>query len=136
MSNQKKIHRATQSISIGLLIFFGFQLAVSLHNKVHNILHDHGFSQLHSIQNENDPCHRAVFHHDQKYHCHHEGHLEKASKKCKYCFDFLASKDQEIQKFCISNALEFVNIDFTIQCISAYDSKAEASSRGPPIGRV
>lgn len=132
MSNQKKIHGATQSISIGLLIFFGFQLAVSLHNKVHNILHDHGFAQLHSSQNEHDPCHRAVFHHDQKFHCQHEGHLEKASKKCKYCFEFLASKDQEIQKLYISNTLKFVKIDFTILDISAYDSNADAASRGPP----
>jgi hypothetical protein len=50
---------------------------------VHQVFHEHQNAALHTAQQEKDPCHRSVYHHD-THGCDHQAHVSKIEKG-KHC---------------------------------------------------
>ena len=53
-------------------------------DSLHRLIHQHGERTLHTPEQEQDPCHRVVFHHQTKGACEHPTHFSE-SKKCPLC---------------------------------------------------
>jgi hypothetical protein len=50
---------------------------------VHQVVHEHQHEALHTAEQEKDPCHRSLYHHDTNG-CDHQAHVSKI-EKCKHC---------------------------------------------------
>ncbi|MFZ6000988.1 MAG: hypothetical protein ACOYW3_10795 [Bacteroidota bacterium] len=50
----------------------------------HRLLHGHDDIALHSVEQEQNDCHRAVFHNQAKGDCKHKSHVTE-NKKCPLC---------------------------------------------------
>lgn len=50
----------------------------------HQFFHAHHDTALHTVVQEKDPCHRALYHHDITHGCHHRSHVGKVEKH-KHC---------------------------------------------------
>lgn len=53
-------------------------------DSVHRLLHQHGERALHTPEQEQNPCHRVVFHDQPQGSCEHPTHFSE-SKKCPLC---------------------------------------------------
>lgn len=52
-------------------------------SRLHQFFHEHEVVS-HSAEQEEDPCHRALYHHDADHGCQHHAHVT-ASEKCDVC---------------------------------------------------
>ncbi|MFM7193844.1 MAG: hypothetical protein ACKO3B_09630 [Bacteroidota bacterium] len=53
-------------------------------DSLHRLLHQHGERALHTPEQEQNPCHRVVFHDQPQGSCEHPTHFSE-SKKCPLC---------------------------------------------------
>ncbi len=68
-------------LSVFLLSLYGFILvSPAAHEWTHHVHED---EELHNTRNELDPCHQAIYHHDNNA-CRHEAHVSE-SEKCWFC---------------------------------------------------
>src|SRR5687768_17415400 len=75
--------RALQSL-LGALVMLGY-LAANVHfESLHGLVHHDEVEISHDEADENDPCHRKLYHDDFSKGCEHKSHL-LASKKCSLC---------------------------------------------------
>jgi hypothetical protein len=71
--------KTVSAVLLLLLYFTGSVQVESLHNAFHS------FEQaLHSTEQEEDPCHRAIYHDEKENACEHKTHVT-AVKKCPLC---------------------------------------------------
>lgn len=64
-----------------LLLYFVGSSNVKI---LHSFIHVHDISTTHSDQEELDPCHRLIYHHDVEQGCGHDSHLIP-NEKCAMC---------------------------------------------------
>jgi hypothetical protein len=97
----------------------------------YGLLHEHQSFVSHSIEEENDPCHKAIYHIDADNACSHESHVSKHEKCC--ACHLLCHPDQIIAR---SSFTESVYLGAGIKCIfleSPIDDISHSHpSRGPP----
>jgi hypothetical protein len=69
---------------MSLLLLLLYVLGSSNLELVHQFSHPYDAAELHSVQQENDPCHIAVYHHLRDGGCSHTSHYVKENK-CSLC---------------------------------------------------
>ncbi|MBL0740332.1 hypothetical protein [Chryseolinea lacunae] len=103
----------------------------SLSNEgIHAFFHNNEVA-LHTVQEEKDPCHRNIFHQDNKS-CEHKTHVAKL-RKCPLCqFSFHA--DQWLSQEAHTDNVEFVSAVPMATCVFLWHTSAlQLPSRAPPV---
>jgi hypothetical protein len=97
---------------------------------VHQVFHEHQNAALHTAQQEQDPCHRSLYHHD-THGCDHQAHVSKI-EKCKHCH-ILFHTDQ-VTFDSTPCKIEFHDVAVLPRLISPIlsDIDWQQSLRGPP----
>ncbi len=67
-----------------VLLLFLYVVGTSNIGSLHTFFHEHEVADLHSEQNEVDPCHIALYHQDRPGGCEHDMHLEEVNT-CSLC---------------------------------------------------
>jgi len=100
---------------------------------LHSLVHSHQNAELHCVENENNPCHRSIYHADENHGCEHDNHLVAKVKDCLIC-------KEAIQREHANNIFEFQPADkFINVCGSAPSSFyfstffLNGKSRAPPF---
>lgn len=124
--------RVGQILTVLLLILY---VAGSSNLEIfHSMVHDHALAVTHSEEEEKDPCHQLIYHHnyDAEQECNHEEHLI-ASDKCEMC-DLAFRGDQNFLSNPASSNVEFPSRQFDFYKLSLDSYWAViSSSRAPPI---
>lgn len=122
-------NRLPSLIALTLLVLY---VSCYLHTEViHHLSHTQKVQDLHSIENEKNPCHRSVYHHEKKS-CEHKAHLTK-SDTCSECqFSIDHNKYLDTQQLAATivhyNSFEVIAIAFFIA-----DFSIHRSDRAPPV---
>jgi hypothetical protein len=99
-------------------------------NVLHEIIHDHP-EQSHSLQQEKDLCHRALFHQDKSHGCKHTTHISKVDK-CNFSHTLFSGYTLP---GAFSIGKELINTNY-FHCNSPIavlsESHSEITLRGPP----
>lgn len=97
---------AVRTISVLVLLLVYFVGSVQIES-IHSIFHDFEVT-LHSTEQEEDPCHRAIYHDAKEDACDHTTHIT-AVKKCPLCH-VVPFSDQHLPD---QNAFEFFSTSHT-----------------------
>ena len=119
-----------QSVTIVLVLLYGLgSLRIeSLHQLVH-----HEESVLHSPEQEQNACHRTIFHFNVAAQCSHETHVSSLWK-CPFCDLHFTAHDTP-ETIAAITAARFNEIPFTvISCDRLEGAATHAPARAPPIG--
>lgn len=98
--NRRRSGRFTRAFSVILLIVL-YSLAAFRIDSVHCLFAQHEASTLHSPEQEQAPCHIAIYHHDRSGGCEHKTHVSE-NDNCSLC-------DSQVH-----NAHIFLTIDVSI----------------------
>ena len=79
----KKQHSSILRMLTLLLLVF-YIVGTSSLQILHVFTHDHEQAVIHSPEQEKDPCHRLIYHHDATQSCDHDSHVG-ASDTCDMC---------------------------------------------------
>ena len=98
----------------------------------HGLFHANEESTLHSLQQENNSCHNAIYHQKKNNVCHHTAHITQF-KKCPLCHVAFHSFHLSSVRFSAEPLVSSENIKekYLLQQVSAF--AARLSSRGPPV---
>lgn len=132
LGNKKRTHRPAcfkTCSGILLLIFYVFGSHVQ---EIHRSLHsDHQQSVLHYPQQEEDPCHRNLFHHE-KNACEHKTHISN-SEKCSLC-EWNAYKEEWIASNESIGRVNYIAIiNSAVVSFIITDLSIHLCSRAPPV---
>jgi hypothetical protein len=61
-------------------------------DSIHELLHAREFAELHSIEQENNPCHKSIYHQEAERGCEHQSHITE-NTKCPLC-EYSSSADE------------------------------------------
>ena len=107
--------------------------AVSIES-FHHAVHDHDHAVSHTLEDETDACHRAIYHGDLELGCEHKTHIHETHVDCDLCnvtlirdyfystvlFDFRWNNKSSDQSYC-----EASSISKAFEKLYSY--------RGPPV---
>jgi hypothetical protein len=97
----------------------------------YGLLHQHSSQVSHSIEEENDPCHKAIYHVEQENACEHGSHISKKESCCD-CH-LLFHSDQIIFRNSLTHADDLQVFDQGILIVAHPEEIAlYHPSRGPP----
>jgi hypothetical protein len=117
--------------SLAVLLLTLYAAGTSGIEGLHQLFHSHDHSVAHSETQEQDPCHRSIYHHVTDKRCGHHSHLI-VRDKCELC-DVLFCTDQILLSTHESPALLFFAVDFVF-CEPDVPVSRQLihSSRAPP----
>ncbi len=121
------------SVKAALYIFlFAFYVAGTSQVEVlHELIHSHNNLISHSPEEEKDPCHRDVYHHDTEKTCDHHSHIV-VTDKCELC-DLIFYTDQILLSSVDSPSIHFLVVDFVFNSSDTVGTGHSInSSRAPP----
>ena len=114
--------------SITLSLFLALYIAGSTG---YGLLHQHQSLVSHSAEEENDPCHKAIYHVEEEQACKHESHVSKKESCCD-CH-LLFHSDQIIFRNSFTQSVIREVFVRDIQLLSHSDEiSVHHPSRGPP----
>jgi hypothetical protein len=61
-------------------------------DSIHELLHAREFAELHSVAQENNPCHKSIYHQEAEKGCEHKSHITE-NTKCPLC-EYNSSVDE------------------------------------------
>jgi hypothetical protein len=97
----------------------------------HELLHAREIAELHSVEQENNPCHKRVYHQTAENGCEHKSHITE-NTKCPLC-EFNVTPDHLVEEF---SAQSNVGLSQSKQPIwhevELTPVTLSLSSRGPP----
>ena len=128
---QLKMYRpALKAVAAAFLLLVQV-VAVGGLEMVHHFFHGHIASINHSVEKENDPCHRAIHHGENA--CHHDSHVT-ALEECPFCD--LAVSNYQITFLSFSVGPLRYHSARSIYFLTDVQSDAHAHlpSRAPPVG--
>ncbi|MCF8461762.1 MAG: hypothetical protein K9G46_13645 [Flavobacteriales bacterium] len=116
-----------------LLLLFGYFLNVVSFESIHQAVHHHRHSELHTDAAEADACHRAIYHGETSLDCEHKSHLAETHNSCELCkvtvsrFHFNSEVTEALEKpahitFNKPTSTPFFGYDYTLA----------SAPRGPP----
>lgn len=126
--NMRRLFSGPLSAVFLLLLYFGGNVQFeSLHDIVHSVE-----QSLHSVEQENDPCHRAIYHEVENDGCDHETHLTSV-EQCPLCHVVPIN----IQQFEASNSFESLDLlnefgDYSPCDVVAWNA-IDLPARAPPV---
>lgn len=99
---------------------------------VHQFFHAHDVGVNHTEEQENDPCHRTIYHAEKQDGCVHKSHFTKV-EKCKHCHVII-----HVDQLTFSDhSIEYIPSDFTHGEIAISGSLSEIivhlPARAPPF---
>lgn len=122
---------AVRALTLLLMILYisGTTSIEILHSMLHN---DQVTAVAHTQTEEQDPCHRIIYHNDTEHGCDDDSHLA-TSDKCEMC-DVAFHADQTGLPDVLFNAAHFFNAHFSLykENLDSYCAVI-ASSRAPPF---
>jgi hypothetical protein len=119
--------KAWSGILLLIFYFFGSHL-----QQIHTSLHsEHHQRVLHSPQQENDPCHRNLFHHE-KNACEHKTHISN-SEKCSLCEWNVYKEEWVASNEPATGPNHVAIINSTVVSFIITDLSIHLCSRAPPI---
>lgn len=127
---QKRQSSILQMLALLLLVFY--IAGTSSLQILHVFAHDHEQAVIHSPEQEKDPCHRLIYHHDDAQSCDHDSHLV-ASDTCDMC-DLAYHGDQALL-----NTITFRTASLKQEFFSHHKVNLDSywavisSSRAPPV---
>jgi hypothetical protein len=123
------IKRIQQACWVLLLVLYG--AAALKVDSVHELFHAQELKELHSPEQENNPCHKSVYHQEAEKGCEHKSHITE-NTKCPLC-EYNVTPDQLVNEFLASSE---VKADESKQIVwfEAVTTSATIclTSRGPP----
>jgi hypothetical protein len=125
-------YRAVSSLGLLSLFVFSFLFTGIIHEISHG--HDHATKPDCSLENEENPCHRALVHNDVIHACDHNQHLIAESEHCEFC-EALLNKEIQFLEFDHS---EYPELIFSAEKYAYEASKVRKalrfiSNKGPPL---
>jgi hypothetical protein len=126
-----KRHRRGIRQGLSFLIIVLYIVCASLPGVLHAVLHDSRFTVLHTVAQENDPCHRMLYHGEAAA-CDHDAHLVD-SDECSMC-DVVCHADQVLVRNVIVPQAVYAHRYFSCykQHLDSYWAVL-SSSRAPPV---
>jgi hypothetical protein len=61
-------------------------------DSIHELVHANEFAELHSVEQENNPCHKSIYHQEAEKGCEHKSHITE-NTKCPLC-EYSSSIDE------------------------------------------
>jgi hypothetical protein len=127
----KRIAQGTKTVLYIFLLTF-YVGGASQSQLLHQLFHSHDHSVSHSEAQEQDPCHRSIYHNDEEKGCEHHSHIVVADN-CELC-DLTFHTDQILLSEVESPSILFFPVDFaTCSRGFAGSSQSILSSRAPPV---
>jgi hypothetical protein len=118
------------SVVLLLLLYAAGVLQVE---SLHALFHDHQQAKLHTSAQENDLCHRAIYHGEKENDCGHKTHVKK-SDRCSLCAMFCSGAhvyaEISLVRIFVHATDYFFDNDFFTQISSGH----QKPSRAPPVG--
>ena len=100
---------------------------------IHQLFHSHDDSVAHSAQQEKKPCHRSIYHYENRDGCEHKSHLI-TDTKCNLCHLLLHNNDQVVVS---DSSCEFIPscsiIAESLISVQLADIDIHLPSRAPPF---
>ena len=100
-------------------------------NSVHQLFHEEEIAELHSIEKENDPCHKNIYHQQKQSGCEHKSHIT-GSTKCPLCEHHSNSKEILTQGFADAGIFQSLVFTFHYKEKGLSSTLLSFSGRGPP----
>lgn len=66
-------------------------------DSIHELLHAREFAELHSVEQESNPCHKSVYHQEAEKGCEHKSHITE-NTKCPLC-EYNGSADELLTNY-------------------------------------
>jgi hypothetical protein len=125
----KKLRSLTLQLCTLLLAFY--VTGPSQFELLHKLIHTHDHSVSHTEMQEEDPCHRSIYHNDIEKGCGHHSHIV-VTDKCELC-DLISHTDQILLSKSESIRPQFFSFDFNF-CSTEVVSIGHSilPSRAPP----
>jgi hypothetical protein len=122
----KTIRQATQVL---LLVLYG--AAAFKVDSFHAFFHAQELKELHSAEQENNPCHKSVYHQESQAGCEHKSHITE-NTKCPLC-EYNVTPDQLVEELANQSKAALSHFKQTIWFDAVLASAIFShSSRGPP----
>jgi hypothetical protein len=116
----------------GLVVLLAlYALAAVKVDSFHELFHAQEVAELHSVQQENNPCHKSIYHQAAEAGCEHPLHYTE-NKKCPLC-EYHASGDQLLTETVAAKRAAIVSNQksFILNDVAPAAAVAHAP-RGPP----
>ena len=127
------LHHTFRAFSAGLLLLL-YVVAHIEFDAVHHLLHEE-VHITHTVVDEQDPCHLAVYHHAEEKGCHHKAHVS-ASKKCPLCHFNVVNDTLATSRFHFETIALNVIYNNEIQHTVDTQPILHLPARAPPIART
>ena len=99
---------------------------------LHQLFHSRENIVTHSSEQEKDPCHTTIYHHETKNDCGHKSHIIVKST-CAFC-DVIGHSDQTFISFNSDTSFKFPNVFCADQLsFEVSDTQLKLRSRAPPV---
>jgi hypothetical protein len=128
MITRKRRHGLRQALSVVVVVLYG--ICTSLPGVVHAVVHAHETAVTHSLAQEQDACHRMLYHGEAAA-CDHDAHLSDADT-CFLC-DVVCQAAQAV----VADVV-VIRLPYTRHCFDCYKERLDSywavlsSSRAPP----
>lgn len=128
MFAKRRISLLKQIGGIFLLVAYLFVFLFS--NISHEIAHDHEESQeLHTLEAEQDDCHRTIYHAEKNNGCDHREHFLPYTASCDLCDAFI----RNFQWTSFQNDIKLLSEEFLVNdCIPLFLHANTIASTSPP----
>lgn len=117
---------------VAVLLAVVYFTGASQLNRVHSLFHSHNdIVVAHSHEEEEDPCHRLIYHNDNTGGCHHDAHIV-TNEKCATCDLVCQTEVAAISNHTFhAGAAACTDFDFSLTSFDDY-ALIISSSRAPP----
>jgi hypothetical protein len=101
-------------------------------DSIHELVHANEFADLHSVEQENNPCHKSIYHQEAEKGCEHKSHITE-NTKCPLC-EYSSSIDELLTHHAEESA-ETSNAALPVLISEGFlfPSAFAHADRGPPI---
>lgn len=129
--NDRNTIRTRYRGGIVLLLLF-YVIGVLQVESFHSLFHAHDKAELHSVNEEKDPCHRTVYHGEKEQSCEHKTHLKKSDTcaSCAVCISSVYLTNHYFESRILSFTAAFFSHEEVFSAASPFCQK---SSRAPPV---
>jgi hypothetical protein len=124
------IVKALQQVCWVLLLALYAAAALKV-DSIHELVHAREFAELHSIEQENNPCHKSIYHQEAEKGCEHKSHITENSK-CPLC-EYNSSVDELLTDYTFdSNEIPATSLLILTSEGRQLPSVLVHADRGPP----
>jgi len=128
---RKRMLAVLRAGSVILLLVF-YAAGVLQVESLHAFLHDHQQEELHTLEQENDLCHRAIYHGEKQNDCGHKTHVKK-SDSCSLCAVLFSTPHIYVEPPLLKSFNHAADCFFHKNFFIKVSSCHQRPSRAPPV---